>query len=176
MAAPVLLRGDLELRRTAVFSVFALKSDGVADFATQPETSIENNTVSNGNVQNNYGLWVDDQYDKKENMSYEFDELIQFARNRVTAPHEDSEQMSSAALAALRQVQDEASAKKSSAGFSIDAFPEDWGMSQFWYTPATCEVICKAISQEVSNDASIVIVGFCFHHRSVFVLFFWCCR
>lgn len=148
---------DIELRATAVFSVFSVASDGLTGLVasgvgrTAPNAKPKTGGDSGTKQTVTTAMWVDDQYDKKENMSYEFDELMQFARNRVLNPHEDMNEMSEAAKEALKLAQAEAANRKSGGGRGINAFPENWGMSQFWYTTETQDVIANAISEQASG-------------------------
>ena len=156
----------IELRATAVFFVFSVASDGLSGLAAPARGSkapSSKPTTASGNSSTGQAvtatMWVDDQYDKKENMSYEFDELMQFARNRVLNPHEDMNEMSAAAKEALKMAQAEAASRKSGGARGINAFPENWGMSQFWYTPETQDVIANAISEQVSDAWNFKVLG-----------------
>ena len=157
----------LELRSTAVFSAFSTVQNGsqnppykvgvlssvvtVTDALNMTIRTKTDAVSSSATVPTSSTLWVDDQYDHKENMEYEFDELLQFARNRVLAPHDDASLMSDSTREALKLAKAEAQARKLNNSLSISKFPENWGMSQFWYTPETCEVLCRAISEEVGR-------------------------
>ncbi len=157
MAASSYPNAAIVLRRTGVFSVFGLAGDGVQAAGASAQTAAAAAAAAAASSslfgRSSPEYWVDDQYDKKDNMEYELDELMQFARKRVLAPHDDRDVVSAAALAALQQASAEATRKKlaSARTGGMDAlFPENWGMSQFWYTPETCDVISRAIELEAS--------------------------
>lgn len=81
--------------------------------------------------------------------------------------------LSASTLAALQQFKQEETQKKEEferlykqleerfqrQKFSIDAFKEDWQLSQFWYSDSTSDVFARALLEDASEDTVIVIAS-----------------
>eukprot|EP00897_Mesotaenium_endlicherianum_P002443 jgi/Mesen1/2226/ME000152S01316 len=65
----------------------------------------------------------------------------------VAAPEDLAEELSSSTLAALQEFLAEKEKAASGSTSEEDLFAENWGMSQFWYTSETAEIVANEVEE-----------------------------